>query len=70
MDLEKLESLEEDEAFSELGIHAASLLESFASLDIPSWGYSLRPSIVPENEKSGRGFRYDQKNVWEVERFD
>jgi glucan phosphorylase len=44
--LEQMEAEEPDDMVCEVGLLAASLLESFATLETPSWGYSLRPSIV------------------------
>jgi hypothetical protein len=38
-----------------------------ATQDIPSWGYSLRPSV---EEKSSTEYRYERQNIWEIERFD
>lgn len=45
---------------------AANLLESFATLEYPSWGYSIRPEVV----EGVAGFRYARHNVWEIQRFD
>ena len=38
-----------------------------ATQDIPSWGYSLRPSVI---EISSKEYRYVRENIWEIERFD
>ena len=45
---------------------AANLLESLATLEYPSWGYSLRPEVV----EGSSGLRYERQNVWEIQRFD
>jgi starch phosphorylase len=56
IDLESLFSHELDDRFNEQGLLAANLLESLATLEYPSWGYSLRPEVV----EGATGFRYER----------
>lgn len=40
--IEEIYHLEVEEAATKKGIWAASLLESLATLELPSWGYGIR----------------------------
>jgi len=44
IELEDLYKLETDEVGSVRGQWATSYLESLATLELPAWGYGLRPS--------------------------
>ena len=67
--LEDLYEHEAEEVFSQKGEWATSVLESLATLDLPSMGYGIRYSFNNYSLPSA-GFRSNISNPWEIERFD